>query len=138
MKNTTHYLAAISAFTIWGFFSLVLRPLAIYSSLDILFFRVFVSATLMSWRPSSSGERYEGEPAVLRFFIRHAEKGLLFQLFGGGFSSYGQLVLFYLCYQPGEHQGLRFAYLVCPVLTTVLAFFILREKLTRGNGWRCC
>ena len=26
MKNTLYYLAAIAAFTFWGFFSLVLKP----------------------------------------------------------------------------------------------------------------
>ena len=47
MKNVKYYLAAITASTIWGFFSFVLRPLAAWSSVDILFYRVFTSAILL-------------------------------------------------------------------------------------------
>ncbi|RZK16316.1 MAG: EamA family transporter [Pedobacter sp.] len=48
MNNLKYYLAAILAFSIWGTFSLVLKPLQAYSSLDILFYRVFSCAILMS------------------------------------------------------------------------------------------
>ena len=134
MKNTSHYLAAISAFTIWGFFSLVLRPLATYSSLDILFFRVFVSATLMSlvaillrrtvWRENR------------RLFVALSatqRKGVLLQLFGGGFFLTANWFFFIYVTNQVSIKASAFAYLVCPVLTTVLAFFILKEKLTRGQ-----
>src|SRR5437868_4569254 len=46
-KKATYYSAAIVAYTIWGFFSLVLRPLDIYTAADILFYRVFCCAILM-------------------------------------------------------------------------------------------
>src|SRR5260370_39331127 len=42
-----YYGAAIAAYTVWGFFSLVLRPLDAYSAADILFYRVFSCAVLM-------------------------------------------------------------------------------------------
>jgi chloramphenicol-sensitive protein RarD len=47
MKNSSYYLAAVAAFTIWGFFSLILKPLSAYPSIDILFYRVFFSAALL-------------------------------------------------------------------------------------------
>ena len=47
MKQKKYYLAAFLAFFIWGFFSLALKPLQAYSSLDILFYRVFFSVILM-------------------------------------------------------------------------------------------
>ena len=48
MKHTKYYLAAFSAFFIWGFFSLALKPIADFPSLDILFYRVFLSAVLLT------------------------------------------------------------------------------------------
>ncbi|WP_228376818.1 hypothetical protein [Chryseobacterium formosense] len=48
MKNLKYYLAAIFAFATWGTFSLVLKPLHDYASLDILFYRVFSCAVIMS------------------------------------------------------------------------------------------
>jgi len=47
MKSFRYLAAALLAFIIWGFFSLAIRPLAGYASLDILFFRVFIGVTLM-------------------------------------------------------------------------------------------
>jgi len=134
MKNTTHYLAAISAFTIWGFFSLVLRPLATYPSLDILFFRVFVSATLMSLVAILL--RRKAWKDNRRLFVSLSatqRKGVLFQLFGGGFFLTSNWFFFIYVTNQVSIKASAFAYLVCPVLTTVLAFFILKEKLTRGQ-----
>ncbi|WP_208529927.1 EamA family transporter [Pedobacter alluvionis] len=47
MKTAKYYLAAIFAYAIWGFFSLVLKPLSAYSSVDILFYRIFSCSILM-------------------------------------------------------------------------------------------
>ena len=47
MRFNKYYFAAFSAFFIWGFFSLALKPLHSYPSLDILFYRVFFSVTAM-------------------------------------------------------------------------------------------
>jgi chloramphenicol-sensitive protein RarD len=134
MKNTSHYLAAISAFTIWGFFSLVLRPLATYASVDILFYRVFFSATLMLLvgvllrrKVWTANRRLFGSLSAAQ------KKGLLFQLFGGGAFLSGNWFFFIYVTNQVSIKASAFAYLVCPVLTTVLAWFILKEHLTRGQ-----
>ena len=46
-NKAKYYFAAIVAYSVWGFFSLVLRPLDNYSAADILFYRVFSCAALM-------------------------------------------------------------------------------------------
>jgi chloramphenicol-sensitive protein RarD len=134
MRNTLYYLAAVAAFTIWGFFSLVLKPLATYPSLDILFYRVFFSATLLflvswlirrrAWREQRS--HFAALPAAQK-------KGLLFQLFGGGFFLTGNWFFFIYVTNQVSIKAAAFAYLVCPVLTTVLAWLILKEHLTKGQ-----
>src|SRR5690606_8005532 len=46
--NSKYYVAAITAFTIWGLFSLALKPLSDYSSIDILIYRMsFASAFIL-------------------------------------------------------------------------------------------
>ena len=47
VRLNKYYLAAFSAFVIWGFFSLALKPLHDYPSLDILFYRVFYATGLL-------------------------------------------------------------------------------------------
>src|ERR1700678_2045756 len=84
MRNASYYLAAIAAFTIWGFFSLVLRPLGHYAALDILFYRVFVSALLMLLSAIVRRRAWKENRQLFAGLSRRDRRGLLFQLFGGG------------------------------------------------------
>ena len=134
MKPVTYYAAAVTAFTIWGFFSLVLRPLANYAALDILFYRVFFSASLML--PVSALMRRKVWAENRRLFSRMSrrdKKGLLFQLFGGGLFLTGNWFSYIYVVNNVSVKVSAFAYLVCPVLTTVLAWLILKERLTKGQ-----
>src|SRR6478672_3019901 len=47
MRINKYYASALAAFIIWGFFSLALKPLHNYPSLDILFYRVFFSTVIL-------------------------------------------------------------------------------------------
>lgn len=134
MKPVTYYVAAVTAFTIWGFFSLVLRPLASYAALDILFYRVFISASLML--PVSALLRRKVWVANRRLFStlsKRDKRGLLFQLFGGGLLLTGNWFSYIYVVNNVSVKVSAFAYLVCPVLTTVFAWLILKEHLTRGQ-----
>ena len=134
MKNTTYYLAAVAAFTIWGFFSLVLKPLSGYPSLDILFYRVFMSAALMIVVSLIFRRRVWKENRRLFVTLLPAQRrGLLFQLFGGGLFLTANWFFFIYVTNEVSLKAAAFAYLVCPVLTTVLAWMILKEHLTRGQ-----
>ena len=48
MQSKKYYIAALSAFILWGFFSLALKPIKHFSPLDILFYRVFSAAFLIT------------------------------------------------------------------------------------------
>lgn len=134
MKNTSYYVAAITAFTIWGFFSLVLRPLAGYSSVDILFFRVFLSATLLLLVSSLVRRKvwHENKRLFVSLPVRE-RRGVLLQLFGGGLLLTANWFFFIYVVNQVSVKASALAYMVCPVLTTVLAWLILREHLTRGQ-----
>ena len=133
MRNVSHYLAAIAAFTIWGFFSLVLRPMAHYAALDILFYRVFVSAVLMLLSAFVRPRVWKENRRLFAALPSRDKRGVLFQLFGGGLF----LTCNWFCYiyvvNSVSVKASAFAYLVCPVLTTVLAWAILKEYLSRGQ-----
>ncbi|WP_146943874.1 EamA family transporter [Chryseobacterium hagamense] len=132
MKQLKYYLAAMIAFAIWGTFSLVLKPLHDYSSLDILFYRVFSCAVIMSlisalFRTQKLKENLE----ILNSLPKKARKRTI------GLNIVSSLLLtanwFSFIYVM-NHISVRatsVAYLVCPIITTILAFLILREKLNR-------
>lgn len=132
MKNLKYYLAAILAFSIWGFFSLVLKPLHAYPSLDILFYRVFSCAIIMSafsliFKRKKIGENLKS----LRSLPKKEKRSIV--LLNIGASIFLTVNWFSFIYVM-NHVSVRatsVAYLVCPVLTTLLAYFLLKDKLTR-------
>lgn len=132
MKFPKYYLAAVTAFIIWGFFSFGLKPLHSYASLDILFYRVFTCIILMvvinlAFRRSKLTETRNAfkampKPEQRRQWLFIAGSSVLLTANWG---------LFIFVMNQISVKAASFAYLVCPILTTVFAFIILKEKLTR-------
>lgn len=132
MKQLKYYFAAVIAFAIWGTFSLVLKPLHGYSSLDILFYRVFSCAVIMSLISILfRGQQLKENLDIFNSLARKARQQII------GLNIVSSVLLtanwFSFIYVM-NHISVRatsVAYLVCPIITTILAFLILREKLNR-------
>ncbi|WP_045687991.1 EamA family transporter [Hymenobacter sp. AT01-02] len=135
MKLSRHHLAALAAFLIWGFFPIPLRWLAGYASGQILFFRILLSLTFLllihgifrrdavrttwqQWRAASATERRQAASSTV---------------IGGLLLTSNWLLFIYVINQVSVQAG-SFAYLVCPILTALLGFAVLGEKL-RTNQW---
>lgn len=134
MRISKHYFAAISAFVIWGFFSLVLKPLQDYPSLDILFYRVFLCVILMlginlCFRKKILKETKENFINMLPKEKRNA----IFLTFGGAILLTANWFFFIYVMNHISVKTAAFAYLVCPILTMVFAYFFIQEKL---NKWQ--
>jgi chloramphenicol-sensitive protein RarD len=132
VKTTKYYTAAITCFIIWGFFSLVLKPIHEYASLDILFYRVFSCSILMlfiafAFRRKKIRETIATFKALPAFEKR---KAILLNIGGSVFLMANWFTFIYVM----NHVSVKatsLAYLVCPILTTLLAYFILHEKLSK-------
>lgn len=139
MKKYKYYLAAFSAFFLWGFFSLGLKPIANYPSLDILFYRVFLSTITMT---------------VVNLFFRkkiiqknwtdfltmppQKKKNIVgLSLLGGLILAANWFIFIYVVNHVSVNAG-SLAYLICPILTTVFAYFLLHEKLTKWQWLAVC
>lgn len=134
LKNFKHYLAAILAFSIWGFFSLVLKPLHAYAPLDILFYRVFSCAVIMSM--ISLLFKRKSILDNLRLLKSLPKKKRLIIIGLNVSSSVFLTVNWFSFIYVMNHVSVRatsVAYLVCPILTTLLAYFLLSERLTRSQ-----
>lgn len=132
MKPLRYYLAAIIAFAIWGTFSLVLKPLHDYSSIDILFYRVFSCAVIMSFisvlfrrkKLKESLDLFKSLPRKAR------QQNIALNVLSSLLLTANWFSFIYVM----NHISVRatsVAYLVCPIITTILAFFILRERLNK-------
>lgn len=130
MQTKKYFLAAIGAFTIWGFFSLALKPLHDYPSLDILFYRVFYAATLLLLiNLVFRRKALQNDLAVFKNFGRKQKVKMLGLTVLGGFLLIVNWFLFIYAINHVSLKSASFAYLICPILTTILAYFILKEQL---------
>jgi len=132
VKTTKYYIAAIIAFTTWGLFSLVLRPIHEYPSLDILFFRVFSCSILMLLIALLFKRKQIKETVQIFKALPKSEKrkSVLLNIGGSAFLMGNWFTYIYVM----NHVSVKatsLAYLVCPILTTILAYFILQEKLSK-------
>ncbi|MEL1245074.1 EamA family transporter [Flavobacterium sp. DGU11] len=130
MRFPKYYLAAVTAFLIWGFFSFGLKPLHEYPSLDILFYRIFFCAPIMTiitllFRRNTIIETR----GILRQMPSAQKKKLLLLTFGSALLLMANWFIFIYVMNHISVSAASFAYLVCPILTTVFAYFILKEKL---------
>ena len=132
MQINKYYLSAFSAFIIWGFFSLALKPLHDYPSLDILFYRVFLATVLMLFISLFLRKKVvSNDIQVIKSLTKTQRKKAFFLTIVGGFLLILNWFLFIYAINHVSLQSASFAYMICPILTTILAFFILKEKLSK-------
>lgn len=136
MNNSRHYAAAISAFVIWGFFSIPLRALKDFSAGEILYFRILLSAILLliiivGFKRKESGRML----ADYKSLSSSAKKRvLMLTLAGGALLSVNWLSFIYIVNNINIKTA-SFSYLICPVFTAVLGYVIIKEKLSRQQWY---
>lgn len=132
MQFNKYYLSALLSFFIWGFFSLALKPLHDYPSLDILFYRVFyATALLMIINLFFRKEKLKKDIQVFKDLSKEEKYKTFFLTILGGFLLIFNWFLFMYAVNHVSLKSASFAYLICPIITTILAFFILKEKLSK-------
>ena len=139
MKKYNYYFAAFTAFFIWGFFSLALKPIASYPSLDILFYRVFFSVFTLTvinlfFRRKSLQKNCANFKAMPK---KKKQTIIILTLAGSLILASNWLIFIYVINHVNVKAG-SLAYLICPILTTVFAFFLLQEKLSKWKWTAVC
>lgn len=132
MKFSKYYLTAFVSFLIWGFFSLALKPLKGYPSLDILFYRVFMCAVVMAVISLFVRVKVLKQSITAFKAMEPARKREVAMLtLSGGVLLTANWFFFIYVMNHISVKAASFAYLVCPIMTTVIAFFVLDEKLSK-------
>jgi chloramphenicol-sensitive protein RarD len=129
-----YYAAALSSFVVWGAFSLVLRPLSDYAALDILTYRVAFAAVIIAL--ISLIFRYRVTKENICLIISLAPNDRLKIISATIFSAIMLALNWYLyiyVMNAVSVNATSLAYLICPILTTVLASIFLKEKLNAGQ-----
>jgi chloramphenicol-sensitive protein RarD len=132
MRLNKYYSAAFLAFFVWGFFSFALKPLHNYPSLDILFYRVFFSVITMVlinlvFRRNVMLKNWNHFKSIPP---KRQKSVIMLTLGGGVFLSSNWFVYIYVMNHVSVNAA-SLAYLICPIVTTVFAFFMLKETLSK-------
>ncbi len=129
-----HYLSALAGFSIWGTFALVLRPLADYQALDILIHRViFASISILLACFIFRKRQTLASIDYLRNTTKTERGKLLVNLLMSALMLGLNWYSFIYVMNAVSVNATSLAYLICPILTTVLACIFLHEKLNRGQ-----
>lgn len=130
MKQFKYYAAALTAFITWGFFSLVLRPLAAFNASDILCYRVYTSIILLAlFLFLFKRKTVKDNLATFKQLTPPEKRKFIGINVGGGALLTANWFTFIYAMNHASVRSTSLAYLICPILTTVLAYFILKEKL---------
>ncbi len=127
-----YFLSALTSFIIWGFFSLALKPLKDYPSLDILFYRIFFATVLLLFLTMFFRRKsiVNDQQAFNRLSPNERIKAVSLTVVGG-FLLVVNWFLFIYAINHVSLQSASFAYMICPIVTTILAYLILKEHLSK-------
>jgi chloramphenicol-sensitive protein RarD len=113
-------------------FSFALKPLKVYQSIDILFYRVFFAAMILIVY-SFFFNKNKMKANYQKFISLPKNEKLTtikLTLFGGALLTANWFVFIFVINQISI-KAAAYAYLVCPILTTLFAFIIIKEKLLK-------
>jgi chloramphenicol-sensitive protein RarD len=130
LNTKSYYGAAIAAFSVWGFITVPLRLLKEYSSGQILYFRVLLAMVCLFFVILVFHKKALAE--TFKLFQTYTGKEKLkimsYIVIGGLLLTTNWLVFIYVVNNINVQTG-SFAYLLCPILTAVLGYAILKEPL---------
>ncbi|WP_417370804.1 EamA family transporter [Gelidibacter japonicus] len=128
--KSKYYIAVITAFSIWGFFSLVLKSLDSFSAFDILSYRTIGSVLIMLF--VSLALRLKALKTNIKLFksitAKDKRRIIIINVLSGLFLALNWYIYIYVMNNVSV-SATSLAYLICPILTMVLAYLLLKEKL---------
>ncbi len=126
-----YFLAAIAAVVIWGFFSIPLRQLQAYPAEEILHYRIFTSL-LLTWLYIALFRKRMLKADII--FLKSETKEKRRKIIGltllAGVLITGNWFTYIYAVNNVSLKSAAFAYMVCPLITALAGFLILKEKLS--------
>ncbi|WP_084523726.1 EamA family transporter [Adhaeribacter aquaticus] len=135
LKLNKFYGAAIGAYVIWGFIPLPLKALTDYPSSQILYYRILFSVMILI--ALNLIFRRDSVMALFDHYKAGATKEkrtfIILTIASGMLLLVNWFVFIYVVNHINVQTG-SFSYLICPILTALLGFLLLKEKL-KSNQW---
>lgn len=131
MNKGRHYAAALTAFIIWGFISIPLRALRAYPAGEILYFRILFSFSLLIIFIIIFKRRaLKQDWHIFKSFSSERKKNVSLLVLAGGILLTFNWLTFIYTVNNINIKTASFSYLICPVITAVLGYVLLKEKIS--------
>lgn len=126
-----YFLAAFFAAVLWGFMAVPLREIQAWPAEDILYYRIFASVVLI-WLFIFifRKKQLQSDIHYLQKVTPTVRKRLIGLTFVASLLIIGNWFAFIYAVNHVSIQSAAFAYLVCPLLTTLAGFLLLKEGLS--------
>lgn len=127
-----YFFASFFAAALWGFMAIPLRNLVEWPAEDILYYRIIIS-TLIIWPVIFLFRKkaFKKDISLLKAMPTKDRKKYLLGIGIATLLILGNWFSFIYGVNHISIQSAAFAYMVCPLLTTLLAFIFLKERLSR-------
>lgn len=131
-RRLKYFAAALTSVAMWGFFSIPLRNLKAFPSEDILYYRIFASL-LITWLVILLFRRKQlkNDIAYLKSESRANQQKILKLTLIAGVLITGNWFSFIYAVNNVSLTSAAFAYMVCPLITAMGGFLILKEVLSK-------
>ena len=126
-----YFLAAVISVSMWGFFSIPLRNLQDYPSEEILHYRIFTSLTI-TWLIILIFKKkdFRNDIVFLKSQSPEERKKIFWLTLAAGILITGNWFSFIYAVNHVSLTSAAFAYMVCPLITAMGGFLILKEHLS--------
>lgn len=140
MKKTTgrgrYFSAAFLAPLIWGFMSIPVRWIKNYPAEDILYYRILVALFLLGIGTLLFRRQALRQDLALYKQLSLVEKRTAIRLvLLASALIFANWFTYIYTINAISIQAAAFAYLICPLITAIFAFLILKEKLSHLKKW---
>lgn len=127
-----YFTAAILPAVIWGFFAIPLRNISSYEAETILYYRIFMSLALV-WGATLLFRRKTlvNDWEVLRSFSAAERRRFILLVVASVVMLTGNWLSFIYVVNRISLQAAAFAYMVCPIITALFGYLILKEEIIR-------
>lgn len=130
-----YFLSGIVPYIIWGTMSIPLRNIKGFPPHEILYYRIFVSsilvwATIFLFRR----EALKSDLNFLKSLSTRNKTKLMLLTVVSSFLITGNWFTYIYAVNSVSLKAAAFAYMVCPLLTALCGFIILKERLTKAKA----
>jgi chloramphenicol-sensitive protein RarD len=133
-SKSKYFIAGIVPYIIWGTMSIPLRNIRGFPPHEILYYRIFISiivvwATILLFRR----EALKNDLNFLKSLSASKKTKLLLLTVVSSFLITGNWFTYIYAVNSVSLKAAAFAYMVCPLLTALCGFIILKEQLTKAK-----